>query len=525
MRSKILIIVCILLLQDNFAQNGLLDPSFGNGGFKTFSLGNKNTRGKYIFSFEDNSFIIAGNSEEDLNGSEINKGIFISKFLSNGNLDTNFGTNGVISIVGTIDGSTFLSSAIKCNDGKVLGSCIINGIPKFIKINPASGYDNQFGNNGIVELPPNNLRGILGEFNNGKFIVVSYFINGTTYSYLFNRYNADGSIDTTFGNNGGVINDITNFTFDFCQAIKILPNNKFICVGISSNSPGNYYNANICKFNEDGSLDPAFGNNGVVLTTVGVLPGYAIFRDIDLLDNGKIVVSGSSEYSIGTGGFGGSKPIIVKYNADGTLDSTFGTNGIVILNVMFNGNDNFYAVKALSNNKILGIGESAYPFPYMQTFLNISRLTENGILDSTFANNGIYLTNNTNSQINYGREIEVQNDNKIIAVGTTSTTESSNINTLICRFDIENNLNVNQNNTEGNFSIYPNPALNEIYIKGIPSSSKLELYNVLGQGFDVIKKDVIENEMKIDISKLCQGTYLLKIEADSKILIKKIVVK
>jgi uncharacterized delta-60 repeat protein len=525
MKLKIVIIVCIVLMQDSFAQNGLLDPNFGNGGFQTFSLGNKNTRGKYIISFADNTFLIAGNSDESLFGSQNNKGIFISKFLSNGNLDPNFGTAGVISIVGTLTGETFLSSAIKCSDGKVLVSCIINGSPKFIKINPDSGYDTQFGNSGIVDLPPNNLRGILGEFNNGKFIVVSYFYDGTTNSYLFNRYNADGSLDTSFGNNGGVMNDISTFTFDYCQAIKILPDNKFITVGLSSDSWGNYFTGHICKFNEDGTLDTTFGNNGVVLTPIGASPGYAQFRDLDLLANGKIVVSGSAEYADGTGGFGGAKPVIVRYNADGTLDNTFGTNGIVIFNVLFNGNDNFYAVKVLPNGKVLAIGESAYPYPYMQTFLNISRLTENGTLDSTFATNGIFLTNNGNSQLNYGWEIEIQNDTKIIAVGLTSTTELTNKNTLVCRFDIENDLNSNQNNTLSNFSIYPNPASNELYIKGFKPQSTVQLYNLLGQRFNIIKKERSEDELKIDLSNLCQGTYMLEIKTDSKTSIKKIIVK
>ncbi|MDP2160577.1 MAG: T9SS type A sorting domain-containing protein [Flavobacterium sp.] len=524
MKSKILIILCILLFQDNFAQNGILDASFGNGGLKTFTLGDKNTRGNHIISLDDNSFIIAGNSDESFYGSQINRGIFISKFLSNGDLDTNFGTNGVISIEGTYSGQTFLRSIIKCGDGKVLASCIINGIPKFIKINPVSGFDNQFGNNGFVDLPPNNLRGILGEFNNGKFIVVSYFYSGTTYSYYFNRYNYDGSIDNSFGSNGGIVNDITNFTYDFCESLKILPNNKFITVGTSSNSPANYYNAHICKFNEDGTPDQAFGTNGVVLTPIGD-SGYAHFRDLDLLDDGKIVVSGSYEYSNGTGGFGGSKQILVKYNANGTLDTTFGTNGIVIFNVLFNGNDNFYAVKVQSDNKILGIGASSYPFPYMQTFLNITRLNENGTFDSTFANNGIFLTNNNNAQLSSGREIEIQNDTKIIAVGITKSIETTNTNALVCRFEIENSLNNIHFGIDDNFSIYPNPATDQIYIKGVNQESKLELYNILGQNFNVVKKDINENEIKIDVSNLCRGTYMLKIEVDSKITIKKVVIK
>jgi uncharacterized delta-60 repeat protein len=365
----------------------------------------------------------------------------------------------------------------------------------------------------------------LCEFNNGKFISINGTYNGNSNTYFFNRYNADGSIDLSFGNNGGLISDITGYPFDYCQAIKILPNNKFITVGSSSNSWGNYFTGHICKFNEDGTLDTTFGNNGVVLTQIGVSPGYAQYRNLDLLNSGKIVVCGSSEYSGGTGGFGGTKPILVKYNSDGTLDNTFGTNGIVVLDVMFNGNDNFYSVKVQSDNKILSIGSSAYPYPYMKTFLNISRLLENGTLDNTFGNNGIFLTDNNTSQLNKGWKIEIQNDTKIIALGSTSTGESTIKNTLICRFDVENSLNINQNSSEKDLIIYPNPTINKVYLKGVDSINNLEIYNILGQSFNVLKKEISNNELEIDISKLSQGTYIFKIETDSKIFIKKIIIE
>lgn len=135
MKSTILLLVCILLLQDNFAQNGIPDSNFGTGGLKTFSLGDKNTRGKFIIPLPDNSFVLAGNSDDDYFGSSTNKGFFISKHLQNGDLDTSFGVNGILTVVGTANGNTYMSSAIKCTDGKILVSCTVNGSPKFMKVN------------------------------------------------------------------------------------------------------------------------------------------------------------------------------------------------------------------------------------------------------------------------------------------------------------------------------------------------------------------------------------------------------
>ena len=161
----------------------------------------------------------------------------------------------------------------------------------------------------------------------------------------------------------------------------------------------------------------------------------------------------------------------------------------------------------------------------MKTFLNISRLLENGTLDNTFGNNGIFLTDNNTSQLNNGWKIEIQNDTKIIALGSTSTGESTIKNTLICRFDFENSLNINQNSSENDLVIYPNPTINKVYLKGVNSINNVEIYNILGQSFNVLKREISNNELEIDISKLSQGTYIFKIETDSKISVKKIIIE
>lgn len=161
----------------------------------------------------------------------------------------------------------------------------------------------------------------------------------------------------------------------------------------------------------------------------------------------------------------------------------------------------------------------------MKTFLNISRLNDNGTLDTSFADNGVFLTDNNNSQLNYGWQMAIQNDNKIIAIGLSSPTELTNKSTLICRLDVDVDLGASQNANEINFDIFPNPAANEIIIVGINPESKIELYDILGKSFKVLKNVIGENQTEIDISNFSPGTYMLKIQSDRKTAIKKIIVK
>lgn len=507
------------MFQTILAQNGVLDDSFGINGLKTVSIENKNLRGHFILTFSDNSFIVSGNFHESLYGSQINRSCFISKHNSDGNLDLTFGNNGFILIPNGPGGVSGITDMVKQADGKILISGAINGSPILMRIFENGNYDTSFGLNGIANISE---FGKIGIQNNGKIIITTGFQNGDTCIYSFFRYLQNGVIDTSFGNNGTILTDVTSYAYDYCQGIKILPDNKFITFGNSSFHWGNYRNAVVCKFDENGILDNTFGNNGVTITSVGAAPGYSIFRDLEILDNGQIVTCGSSEYSGGTGGFGGSKPVIVKYNSNGTLDTTFGINGIVILNTIFNANDNFHSLTVQADGKILGLGNSAFPFPYVQSYLNITRLTDTGNIDLSFGNNGVFLTNNNNSESNGGWAIEMQNDNKILAVGYSKIT---NMRLLICRLNYDSFLNANDIISESNIIIYPNPSTSELYIKGIRRDSKVEVYNFLGQICDVIKKVIGTNEMKLDVSTLSKGTYILKIDDNSNILIKKIIVQ
>ncbi|MCF6133431.1 T9SS type A sorting domain-containing protein [Flavobacterium wongokense] len=503
MKPKFLFVIFYFFLQNSIAQNGVLDNSFGSNGLKTIAISNKNVRGYFILTFSDNSFMVSGNTDENPNGA-INRSAFISKHTSDGNLDLTFGNNGFITIPNGSNGISSISDMVKQPDGKILISGFINGRPMLMRLFENGNYDSSFGSNGIANVSVN---GKIGIQNDGKIIIATGFQNGNTCVYSFSKFLENGNIDASFGINGTMLNDITGYDYDYCLGIKILPDNKFITIGTSSFHWGNYRNAVVCKFDENGNPDNTFGTNGMNMTAIGTSPGYAIFRDFEILNNGQIVTCGSAEYSGGTGGFGGTKPVVVKYNSNGTLDTAFGTNGIVILNTIFNANDNFYAIKVQQDGKILGLGGSAYPYPYMQSYLNITRLTETGNLDLSFGNNGVFLTNTNNSQLNGGWEIDIQNDDKIIAVGYTATTDIADKTTLICRLSPDNSLNTDENMAERHIKIYPNPTTEYIHLSNLSEILGYTIYNLLG---DKIEEGSISDNEKIDVRDLTNGLYLLK---------------
>ncbi|TGE24912.1 T9SS type A sorting domain-containing protein [Hymenobacter aquaticus] len=140
--------------------------------------------------------------------------------------------------------------------------------------------------------------------------------------YATVRYNADGSLDTAYGTGGKIIYSLSsqrpNMTFTLAQ-LQLLPNGKLLATG-SSSSAG----ALIC-FNADGTIDSAFGDNGLVLRpTTATTERGSIFRSVQVQADGKLVVVGSRY--VRSGGLGTYNYLLVsRYNPNGALDLEYST--------------------------------------------------------------------------------------------------------------------------------------------------------------------------------------------------------
>ena len=211
-----------------------------------------------------------------------------------------------------------------------------------------------------------------------------------------------GNLDTSFNGSGKSVFNIesTPAPGSFMD-IVVIAGNKFLVTGRAAISSGSYYGVTISRFNSDGSLDTSFGAGGKVITDAGVTAeGMAIAVQSD----GKIVVAAN----------GGSSPnrmtVVLRYTADGVLDTTFGTNGVFLSSVMKVAKD----ISVLADDKIVVAGISDVPNLGRTQVL---KLTANGALDTTFGSgNGI-----TSSTYTYGSDtnkMAIQSDGKIVVSGT-----------------------------------------------------------------------------------------------------------
>ncbi|MCZ6593710.1 MAG: delta-60 repeat domain-containing protein, partial [Bacteroidetes bacterium] len=160
------------------------------------------------------------------------------------------------------------------------------------------------------------------------------------------------------------------------------------------------------NFAQDGQLDTSFGDNGTVLTDFFGL--YDLGFAIALQDDGSIVAAGISE--IQSNDF---VPALARYLPDGSLDISFGVDGIVLTDYNTSGVDGYFDLAIQIDQKIVAgghFGNANYKD------LMIARYLPDGMLDPAFGNAGIVITDIADNRF---QAMTIQNDQKILLAGTS----------------------------------------------------------------------------------------------------------
>ena len=295
-------------------------------------------------------------------------------------------------------------------------------------------FDAEFGTNGIslyegVQEFSDEVGTAITIQQDGKIIVVGYTGDGgRDTDVLVLRYNYDGTLDNSFGENGVVIYDGPSNHHDEAKAVALQKDGKIIVVGYSYKFEGyELENVLTIRLNTDGTLDNTFGTNGAVITDVEVYDyGYAVV----VQDDGKIIVAGKASTTNDT------YALLMRYNSDGTLDSAFGVNGVVKYNGI--GWDIANGLALQQDGKILVTGTTTPPELQFHNLL-ILRYNENGTVDSTFGTNGIVIGDSGYARTS-GSKITVQPDGKILVVGGIWDYNSNNNAVLLLRLNTDGNL-------------------------------------------------------------------------------------
>jgi uncharacterized delta-60 repeat protein len=404
-----------------YAAPGDLDTTFGIGGKVNTDI----VTGATIYSIaiqSDGKIIAAGRTDQ---GGGI--GFSLVRYNTDGSVDTTFDTGG--KVVTSFGANVTINSIAIQPDGKIVVAGF--GAPAFgsptkydfllARFNAAGSLDATFGDGGKVFTDFNNLENFVNSIAiqpSGKIVVagenaVGAFA-GVDSDFALARYNADGTLDNTFGNGGKVL---TDFAGGVAHTLLSQPDGKIIAAGFEFTNPSTdriAYFA-IVRYNIDGSLDISFGTNGKVLTPVGNFNRQEIKLGAAALQpDGKIVVTGKGYDETSNIAF-----VVHRYNTNGTLDNAFGNGGKVTTRFGEGLDSRAYAVAIQSNGKIIVAGAYRGPENNYYDFA-LARYNPNGTLDTSFGTNGKILTD-FEGRGDLAYTIALQSDGKIIAAGRSFT--------------------------------------------------------------------------------------------------------
>ena len=256
---------------------------------------------------------------------------------------------------------------------------------------------------GTVQTDFGGREGIMGTAlqADGKLVAAGFFY-GSSYdnSFALARYGIDGKLDATFGTGGKVLTTTFAATSGYAAqaeatAVAIQADGRIVAAGFTYTE-----DIALARYNTNGSLDTTFGSGGKVVTNWGSLNDYAFA--VGIQSTGKIIVGGYANTN-GTFDF-----VMTRYNSNGTVDATFGSNGTVFTDFSLS-DDRIAALKVISGDKIVAVGRTGGN-------MAVARYTVNGALDTIFNNTG-KMTTDFGGNYDEARAVAIDANGKIVVTG------------------------------------------------------------------------------------------------------------
>jgi uncharacterized delta-60 repeat protein len=389
---------------------GDLDRDFGDGGkvitvIETFPYAEVTATTSQI-----DGKIIAVGFTEAING---DRDFALARYNIDGSLDTSFDTDGVVTTsIGTYSEP---SSVVVQPDGKILvaGYAVISGDANFAiaRYNTDGLLDGSFGPDGVVAgvvITPIGTDDAINSIalqTDGKILVAGYAYIGGSFDFAIARYNTDGSLDGSFGPDGAVAGIVTKHEGPNSGATFVtIRDEKVVIAGYTPSGGG--FASSMLRFNANGSLDNTFGTSGIVKTNYG--RGVGRRGSVFVQSDGKLVIAGN--------GPGGNFEV-ARYNSDGSADSDFGDSGIAgIARVpVGDGTDNdVFSLALQSDGKIV---ETGWTYISGNSLFAVVRFNSDGSPDNTFGTSGVSTTAIGDGGDSGANAVTILSDGKIIAAG------------------------------------------------------------------------------------------------------------
>jgi uncharacterized delta-60 repeat protein len=435
-----LAVACAAVTAPAQAADGPLDPTFGVGGTLTTDFLGGHDRGTSMAIQPDGKIVVAGIVDDNALWPPPSV-IAVFRYNADGTLDATFGTGGKVALdffpVQTSPSEREGVAVALQPDGRIVIAGSV--APPYTyadfgvaRLTASGALDPTFGGGaGWVTtdfgspsdpFPTGDGATSVAIQSNGKIVAAGFArLNGGFSDFAVARYNADGTLDSSFGNGTGKVTVDFLGADDWANSVAIQADGKIVAAGVASDAT--YRRAfGVAQLAPDGTLDSTFAGTGRVRTVIATTNQYEYYEAANALAiqplDGKIVVAGYAYINaIGSPTQSYLDFALVRYNPNGTLDSTFGVGGKALTD--FAGEfDVANAVALQADGRIVAAGYHSY-LSNVETHVDfmVVRYTADGVPDATFGTNGVVLTPFDGADA--AQSIAIQSDCKIVVAGYT----------------------------------------------------------------------------------------------------------
>jgi len=472
-----------------FAQAGMLDNSFGTNGKVLTPVYN----GAWAYAMAvspDGKIVIAGTVDTP---GPPDWAWGFARYNEDGTPDTAMGTAPIfLDNLGYIAYEQATTVAIQA-DGKIIIGGFVGNFYALARFNNDSFIDSSFGVAGKLFIDSMSLKALAIQ-DDGKIIIAGFSLGGLNYDFALERYNSNGILDSSFGVNGKTVTDFGN-SDDGISAIAIQPDGKIVAAGTTYHETD--YDFALARYNADGTLDTTFNSNGTVSTPIGTSDDIAF--SLVLQQDGKVIAAGAT--------YNGSDEdfALARYKTDGNLDTSFNSTGTVTT-ALGAGDDVAYSVLLQPDSQIVAAG---YSYRGPDNDFALARYNTDGTLDSTFGDQGVVRTDFDNGSTEQAYAAAITPKGKIVLAGYSEDDFAlaqyiSGLNVGIMNLPLlVNSISIYPN---------PATISIQVHLTNLPSNTTttLSFINLLGE--KVKEQKVNTRDATIDVSDLAEGIYLVKTE-------------
>ena len=502
MRLFITTLFILLLNCISFAQPGSIDSTFGTNGIVRTFVKSKNDVLNFVAIQADDKILAGGYVVYDTTTTK--NAFSLVRYHANGSIDSSFANNG--KMIYSFGGKSAISYAVKTlPDGRILMAGFVTianqNVFAAIRLYTDGSIDTSFANNGelITTIGTTDDRALSIYLHpDNSFLLGGFSIQSVYQRMAVARYSANGEIDTTFGSAGIVLKTV--YWNILCKSIETDSANRYIFAG--NRTLNTYASPFMMRYSNNGIIDTAFGNLGNCYLGVGNSSFNEYITSMIKQTNGNLLI-GLSATNNATNKFG----VQMSLPSSCSLDTSFGIyNGLSYINT---GNNNYSPSSVMQQNDGKIVIGATYQLNSVSKFACM-RYTAVGLVDSTFGTNGLAVIN-TITAIENGtlKASALQSDGKLILAGEGTI---NNVNRyMLIRLKGYSNMTVDigsQNIPFERINLYPNPVSNTLHIELNTASTNLSIQNIVGE--TIYTKSNCQALETIDMNCFTRGVYIVK---------------